>query len=89
MTTSTETWTEEFVEAAGVRLHLMRGGTGEPLLILHDELGYPVGCASMSPWHGTIHSISRPTLVLGRQSPWSGSRTCGIWQAGILTRWMS
>jgi pimeloyl-ACP methyl ester carboxylesterase len=41
MMTSTETWTEAFVEAAGARLHLIKGGTGEPLLILHDELGYP------------------------------------------------
>jgi pimeloyl-ACP methyl ester carboxylesterase len=41
MTTSRGTWTEEFVEAAGTRLQLIKGGTGEPLLILHDELGHP------------------------------------------------
>jgi pimeloyl-ACP methyl ester carboxylesterase len=41
MTTSTEIWTEEFVEVAGVRLQLVKGGTGEPLLMLHDELGQP------------------------------------------------
>lgn len=41
MTTSSDTWTEEFVEAAGTRLQLIKGGTGEPLLILHDELGQP------------------------------------------------
>jgi pimeloyl-ACP methyl ester carboxylesterase len=41
MTTSSETWTEESVEAAGTRLQLIKGGTGAPLLILHGELGYP------------------------------------------------
>ena len=41
MTTGTEPWTEETVEVAGTRLQLVKGGTGEPLLILHDELGHP------------------------------------------------
>ena len=41
MTTRTEAWTEEIVEVAGTRLELVKGGTGEPLLILHDEMGHP------------------------------------------------
>lgn len=41
MTTSSEAWTEESVEAAGIQLQLIKGGTGEPLLILHGELGHP------------------------------------------------
>ena len=41
MTTSSEPWTEEIVEVAGTRIQLVKGGTGEPLLILHDELGHP------------------------------------------------
>jgi pimeloyl-ACP methyl ester carboxylesterase len=41
MTTTTATWTEETVEVAGVSLALMKGGSGSPLLILHDELGQP------------------------------------------------
>jgi pimeloyl-ACP methyl ester carboxylesterase len=32
---------EEIVNAAGAELTLVRGGSGKPLLILHDELGYP------------------------------------------------
>ena len=32
---------EETVKAAGAELALVRGGSGKPLLILHDELGYP------------------------------------------------
>ena len=41
MTTSSKAWTEETVEVAGTKLQLVKGGTGEPLLILHDEMGHP------------------------------------------------
>ncbi|HLK86172.1 MAG TPA: alpha/beta hydrolase [Candidatus Binataceae bacterium] len=32
---------EETVRAAGAEIRVIRGGRGKPLLILHDELGYP------------------------------------------------
>jgi pimeloyl-ACP methyl ester carboxylesterase len=41
MTTTSVVWTEETVDVAGTQLQLIKGGTGSPLLILHDELGYP------------------------------------------------
>ncbi len=40
MTTSPRTWTEEIRRVAGVELQLIKGGTGEPLLVLHDEIGH-------------------------------------------------
>ena len=40
MSTTTTTWTEETVEAGQAQVQLVRGGTGEPLLILHDEMGH-------------------------------------------------
>ena len=39
--TTAESSTETFVEVADVRLQLRQGGTGEPLLVLHGELGVP------------------------------------------------
>ena len=40
MSTKTTTWTEETVEVGQAQVQLVKGGTGEPLLILHDEMGH-------------------------------------------------
>ena len=42
MATATQAWTEEFVEVAGTTLRLVKGGSGPPLLLLHDEFGHQV-----------------------------------------------
>ena len=34
-------WNEETIHVGESDLALIRGGTGKPLLIFHDELGYP------------------------------------------------
>lgn len=41
MTTSAVTWTEEVVEVAGTKLHIVKGGEGDPLLLIHGEMGHP------------------------------------------------
>lgn len=41
MTTTAAPWTETMVDAAGIPVQLIKGGTGQPLLVLHDELGHP------------------------------------------------
>ena len=33
--------TEEKLNVAGAELVMVEGGSGKPLLIFHDELGYP------------------------------------------------
>ena len=39
--TTMSTCTEQLVEVAGVQLHLLRGGAGDPLLVLPHEIGSP------------------------------------------------
>ena len=34
-------WTEETITVAGADLVMIKGGLGKPVLILHEELGYP------------------------------------------------
>jgi len=34
-------WAEETISVAGVQLSMVKGGSGRPLVIFHDELGYP------------------------------------------------
>ncbi len=40
MTALSPDWTEEIVPMAGVELHLRKGGSGAPLLILDNEIGH-------------------------------------------------
>jgi pimeloyl-ACP methyl ester carboxylesterase len=35
------TWTRESVETAGINLHLVRGGKGSPIVVLHRDIGTP------------------------------------------------
>ena len=39
--TTTVTWSEERVTAAGAEMQVLKGGSGDALLVLHDEMGQP------------------------------------------------
>jgi pimeloyl-ACP methyl ester carboxylesterase len=41
MTETATTCTDQVVELAGIQLHLSRGGSGDPLLVLHHDIGSP------------------------------------------------
>src|ERR1700676_455429 len=41
MAENSREWHEETIKVDGTNLRVIKGGTGNPLLILHDELGFP------------------------------------------------
>jgi pimeloyl-ACP methyl ester carboxylesterase len=43
-------WNEETLNVAGTDLVVVKGGSGKPLLIFHDELGYP----GWMPWNEAL-----------------------------------
>jgi len=54
-------WVQEIVETARTRLHQVKGGKGEPLLILYGEMGYPSGLR--------FHQAPAPNYTLHPQAP--------------------
>lgn len=43
-------WTEEVTQVAGTKLAIVKGGSGKPLLVLHEELGY----SGWLSWHAAL-----------------------------------
>ena len=72
MTTSSRAWTEETVEVAGTKLRLVKGGSGEPLLILHGEMGHPgwLRFHESLAQHHTLHIPSHPGFGESERLDW-------------------
>ena len=64
----TEGWTEELIELAGSPVQLVKGGSGEPLLILHDEMGHP----GWLRWHQEL--AQNNTLYIPSHSGYGGTQ---------------
>jgi len=72
MTTTATPLTEEIVQAAGIKLHIAKGGTGPPLLILHDELGPPgwLRYHAALAQHYTLYMPSHPGCGQSERLDW-------------------
>lgn len=68
----TDTFTEEFVNAAGVRVQLRRGGTGKPVLVLHSELGVPgwLRAYALLAQHFTVYVPALPGFGQSERPDW-------------------
>ena len=64
MSTGSQTWTQETIQVAGAELHIIQGGTGDPLLVLHDENGQtpPLRYAEVLSEDFTLHMPSHPVF---------------------------
>src|SRR5215510_6536803 len=59
MAETTQGWREETVRVAGAELTCLQGGSGTPLLVLHEELGHP----GWLRWHSELartHTVIIP-----------------------------
>lgn len=80
--TSGDAFVEDFVEAAGLRVQLRRGGSGTPLLILHGELGVPgwLRAYALLAEHYTVYVPSLPGFGRSERPDWIlGVRDLAAW----------
>jgi pimeloyl-ACP methyl ester carboxylesterase len=79
-------WTEEVTQVAGTNLAIIKGGTGKPLLVLHEELGHP-GWLS---WHAALakdHTLLIPIQpALGKSAKIDWIRN--IHELGLFYGWV-
>lgn len=87
MTTSDGAFVEEFVEAAGLRVQLRRGGGGAPLLFLHGELGVPgwLRAHALLAEHYTVYVPSLPGFGGSARPDWIlGVRDLAAWVTWLV-----
>ncbi len=82
MTTATQTHTDELVQAADVKVQIRKGGKGEPLLVLHGELGLP-------GWLRAHEELSKPYTVWAPSLPGFGQSSRPEWIMNVrdLSAW--
>ena len=87
MTISSASWTAAIIEAAGLKIELVKGGEGPPLLVLHDELGHP----GWLQYHDalarqyTLHIPSHPGFGESDRPDWIlGMRDMACWYLDAL-----
>jgi len=72
MATGSLSWTEETTEIGGVDLHVVKGGNGDPLLILHDEMGQttPLQYAEELAQDFSLHMPAHPGFGITDRLDW-------------------
>ena len=89
MTSATQTWTSSITEISGSSVELVTGGSGNPLVILHDELGHPGWLnyhQALSRNH-TVHVPSHPGFGQSDQLDWSMKmHDMAIWYLGAFDK---
>ena len=70
--TTTQNWTEEFVDVGGTKTQVLRGGSGPPLLLLHGARGNHrwMGYHDALAKHYTVYASSHPGYDKTPRPPW-------------------
>lgn len=76
MTTATGRFTEQKVAVAGTALHLLTGGTGAPMLVLHGVEGFE----DWLPFHD---ALAERATVYAPSHPGYGQTPCPDWMSAI------
>ena len=87
MTATSTAYTEDTVDVAGAQLHLVKGGSGDPLIILHDEMGHPgwLQFHDALAHHFTVHLPLHPGFGVTAQFDWvMNMRDLAIWYLEAL-----
>jgi pimeloyl-ACP methyl ester carboxylesterase len=73
--TTTSIWTERYVDVAGLRLHLLTGGTGDPLLLLHRDIGNhaPLAFHDRLAERFTVYAPTHPGYGQSERPAWMRS----------------
>ena len=69
-------FTEEFVDVGGTKVHTLKGGTGEPLLILH-------GASGNTGWLRYVQALSEKFTVIYPSHPGFGKTPRPDWLESV------
>ena len=76
VSTAANTWSEAFVEIAAGQIHLLRGGAGQPLLVLHHDIGHP-------GWLPFYDELAQRFTVYAPSHPGYGQSTRPEWLRSV------
>ena len=73
---TSQTWTEEFVQVAGGKVHLLKGGTGDPIVVLHHDIGNP-------GWIPFYENLAQSNTVYVPSHPGYGQSERPTWMRSV------
>ena len=80
-------WKEGNTQVAGSSLHIIQGGSGDPILVLHDEKGQtpPLHYAESLAQNFSLHMPSHPGFGVTEQLEWVMSvRDLASWYLRVI-----